>query len=640
MAEELAIPEGFTLVEDEPQELAIPEGFTLVEEPAEPEYRLASEIEEPEKPGIMDLFTGESRTTPELEALPSIGDAPELNALSVPAFKSSLGLLLTSDNKASKGVLKEQFGDDVSFTQDAKGNTIVNLPSGQFALNKPGFSAQDLAKGAFDIAAFTPAAKAATITSAALKSGATEGLLETLEGGLGGEVNPEEIAASGILGGFFKGAEDLIGAGMRSVKGTAARNISDVGEDVGIPVLTSDAIEDQSPIMKLTAEALEKIPFTGTGGMRVKQQKLREAAVNDIAERYGQFSYAAIVDSLKTQRKKVKEAAGNVLGEIGAKLDKKGEITLNNTINAINNAERDLAKAGVIKSNLAMNDLNTLIKAVVDAPQSFTTLVENNTAFREILKGADKPERSQFPSRAKAILENVSSAMKKDITKMARENLSLKDFNKWSQANDIYFEQAQTLTKSRLKNVLDKGDVTPESVKHMIFSKNPSETNLLYKSLTHLGKINARSAIISDVVDSLSKRAGGITPNAFVTEMKKRKLSVDTFFKGEDRKHLNGLLDVLDATRRAQESTVTTPTGQSLLVPGAGAAIGASAGPLPIIATLTVGALGRVYESPTVRNALLRLANTKKGSTAYERTLQEAIEAISAASQAAREQMQ
>ena len=65
--------------------------------------------------------------------------------------------------------------------------------------------------------------------------------------------------------------------------------------------------------------------------------------------------------------------------------------------------------------------------------------------------------------------------------------------------------------------MLDKGDVTPESVKQLIMSKNPSELKLAYNSMTQSGKQNARAAIVSNIVDNVSKRAGGMTPNAFAT---------------------------------------------------------------------------------------------------------------------------
>ena len=126
---------------------------------------------------VPDRFKGleQKRTEMQAEAsnIPEIGSAPELNELSVPAFKSSFALLATGDDNRLKESFTEQFGDNVSFREDEQGNTIVDLPSGSYALNKPGLSAQDIARGIFDVAAFTPAGRAATVPSSIGRAAAT-----------------------------------------------------------------------------------------------------------------------------------------------------------------------------------------------------------------------------------------------------------------------------------------------------------------------------------------------------------------------------------------------------------------------------------------------------------------------------------
>ena len=109
--------------------------------------------------------------------------------------------------------------------------------------------------------------------------------------------------------------------------------------------------------------------------------------------------------------------------------------------------------------------------------------------------------------------------------------------------------------------------------------------------------------------------------------------------KGEERKQLDGLLTALNATRRAQEAAVTTPTGQTVLGAGTGyAAFTDLTGTLGSLGTL--GGLARIYESAPVRNALLRLAAAPKGSTQFEQALREAVEVMSAAAQAGRSELQ
>ena len=216
---------------------------------------------------------------------------------------------------------------------------------------------------------------------------------------------------------------------------------------------------------------------------------------------------------------------------------------------------------------------------------------------------------------------------------MAKLNLSSKEFSQWKKANSVYAEEAKKLTKTRLKSVLDKGDVTPESVGTMLFSKKHSELKNLYTSLGTEGKKNAKAAIISKVINDVSKRAGGITPNSFTTELKKYSPQIDVFFKGQEKAQLKGLEKALNATYRAQEAAVSTPTGQQLI----GAATLASAVTdlgATILTGGTVGGIARLYESAHVRNALLRLASVQKGSTSFEKALLELQTALSSSSQA------
>jgi hypothetical protein len=174
---------------------------------------------------------------------------------------------------------------------------------------------------------------------------------------------------------------------------------------------------------------------------------------------------------------------------------------------------------------------------------------------------------------------------------------------------------------------LDKGDVTPESVKQMLFSQNPSEQKLLYQSLTSEGRQNARAAIVSKVVDNVSKRQAGLTPNSFSTELKKFGPQIDTFFKGKEKTQLEGLGRVLEATRRAQDASITTPTGQSLI--GGLSATGLILDPVATLGTAgTIGGLSRIYESAPVRNALLKLGSTPKSSPQYSEAMLSAFLAV------------
>lgn len=574
---------------------------------------------------------------PEIDTstLTEIARAPELNEASLPAFKAGLGFLLADDDASAAQIIKQQFGDDAQI-RNVGGKQVITLPSGDYVLNQEGFSATDVAKGLAKFLQFSPAGRASTIAGSIGANALTQGAGDLVEQALGGEdIQAEDSLIAGALGGAFKAGENVIGNVYRYLRGTPANEVVEQGVKQGVPVMTSDVLPPTTFAGKMAQQTAEKIPLAGTGAAREIQQDFRNQAVQEVADKYGTFSYKAILDSMKAQQGRVKGAAGRTLEATGNKLDEVGEIPLTNTREIIDQVKTELGKEGVIRSEGAIDDLSKLVSAFDEAPQTFTSLKENRTAFRDIIAGADKAERSQLPSRAKALLQQVNKAMSDDMESFAKTNLTPKEFASWKKANKIYADQAETLKKSKLKNVLDKGDVTPESVKQLIMSKNPSELKLAYNSMTQSGKQNARAAIVSSIVDNVSKRTGGMTPNAFATEMKKFQPQINTFFKGQERKQLEGLQRLLDSTRRAQDAAVTTPTGQQVLGAGTLAAAATDLG-ATVLTGGTVGGIARLYESAPVRDSLLRLASVPKGSTQFEKALLDAQTALNALAQSER----
>lgn len=592
---------------------------------------------EPTGRNVVDVFTGSDINTPEIEAMSEIGSAPELNEMSWAAFKTSLGLLATGDEQKAQELIKSNI-PQAEFTKDSKGNSIVKLPSGSYALNKPGISGADIAKGVFDIAAFTPAGRSATLGRAAAGSAATETALQGATKAFGGgDISPSEIAAAGLLGGAGKGIENVASTAYRGAKGAVPAEESAIiqrGAQDGVPVMTSDVIQPETLTGKIARSTGEKIPFIGTGQSRANQQTAREAAVSNFSEKYQSPSYEEIITSMKDKSKGVKTSAGNILEKTGGKLDNVGDIPTENSKTAINDALESLNKSNVRVDEAAVNELAEL-KSLMDMPQTFTSLKENRTIARDMLESFGKGDRSQLPTRSKSLLTKALNGMSKDMDAFAKENLTPKEFSSWKKANAVYGSEAEKLRKSKIKNVLDKGDITPENVDTMLFSKKPSEVKMLYNSLNTKGKDNARSALIAKAYDNASRMAGGISPNSFSSQLNKLSKNTDVFFKGEEKRQLEGFKRLMQSTRRSQDSAVETPTGQQLFGIAAGAAamsdLAATAG-----AGVSAGAIARIYESPVVRNALLRVASVPKGSDKYLKSISEAQSAITTVAQAER----
>ncbi|WP_205352802.1 hypothetical protein, partial [Vibrio cholerae] len=147
---------------------------------------------------VIDTFTGESKMTPEVQGLEGIMSSPEMNAFNTDAMKAAWVQMFGNDNDFVKVI--SNMGGQVS--QDEKGNLLVDLPSGRYALNKPGLSSEDVMPFIANAIAFTPAARAPTVLGATAKSAGTDlALQSSVNMAGGGDINPLQTALSAGLGG-------------------------------------------------------------------------------------------------------------------------------------------------------------------------------------------------------------------------------------------------------------------------------------------------------------------------------------------------------------------------------------------------------------------------------------------------------
>lgn len=200
---------------------------------------------------------------------------------------------------------------------------------------------------------------------------------------------------------------------------------------------------------------------------------------------------------------------------------------------------------------------------------------------------------------------------------------------KYQQANAVYADEAAKLKNTRLKNVLMKGDLTPEVVNNMLFSKNKSEIKTLYNSVGRVGRAQMRNGIIGKAME----KSGG-SPDQFLRQLNILQNQTGITFKGQDAAYLKGLKNYLQSTQQAAKAAVTTPTGQQTIpfIIGYGTAMN----PATTGAAVSYGLLTRAYESEPFRNAMLRMASTPRGSTAFEKAMQQAQKAINALTQGAK----
>ncbi|MCJ2222846.1 injection protein, partial [Providencia rettgeri] len=142
---------------------------------------------------VIDAVTGESKMTREIQGLNSVMSSPEIQSLTGDSFKANWAQLFGNDEDFML-TLRNMGG---KMSSDEKGNVIVDLPSGKYALNKPGLDGDDIIPFVANALAFTPAARAETWWGSGLASAATDVGLQGSVSAVGGtDVDPLQTGMS------------------------------------------------------------------------------------------------------------------------------------------------------------------------------------------------------------------------------------------------------------------------------------------------------------------------------------------------------------------------------------------------------------------------------------------------------------
>ncbi|EAT4125459.1 lytic transglycosylase domain-containing protein [Salmonella enterica subsp. enterica serovar Chester] len=452
--------------------------------------------------------------------------------------------------------------------------------------------------------------------------------------------NPGALATdlgTGVaLGGAINQLGRAAGAAYRGIRGTIAPEAQQAiqfANAADVPLHTTDVLQPNSRVGRMAQTTAENIPFAGTSTMRANQQEARSQLVDEFASRFGEYDPSIVVGSLKAKTSGIKRAAGNRLEQVQnamagvniqpskaiqqidteiASLQKLGKVADNDTISKLQAYRDELTRNAGASGPVAM-DLQQLSGL--------------RSQFRQDVKG----ERTVLPNRSDAAIQRIYNAMTSDIDSAIGQNLGNDTLRRYKQANAIYADEANKLQNTRLKNVIMKGDLTPEVVNNMLFSKNKSEVQNLYRSVGQVGRAQMRNGIIGKAME----KSGG-SPDQFLRQVNLMSNQTGIAFKGRDAAYLKGIKNYLEATKRAGQAGVTTPTGQQTIPFILG--IGTVTNPALVGVGGGYGLLARMYESEPARNAMLRLANTPRGSTAFEKALSDVERIVNSFAQGAKSQ--
>lgn len=393
----------------------------------------------------------------------------------------------------------------------------------------------------------------------------------------------------------------------KSAVSTAAADVANA-KRYGIPVMTSDINVPDTWGGRMSQAITERIPVVGTGGQRAAQQSGRVGAVQDFLRNYGAENTTPAINDVTAsllQKRRSDLARYSAMKNEAINRNPGGVVPMQATNEAI---DAQIAK---------LQGMNTqAVKPLISKLEDYKTAFANqDMPTVELLRKQlgdelQSPDMATVKTAAGQAASSVYGGLKRDMGDYIKATGDRRDFDKWQVANSRLSEMIGEVGNTGLKAALKKGEATPETIRSLLFSKKPSDLELLRKNLTPEGRNSAKTAIMQEAYAKIGTET---SPERFVTQMDKLATQTGAMLTTAEKAELKGLVDALQLTKRAGVANVKPVTGAELTGFATPAAATYMAGGNPI-AGLTVTAVGglfaQAYESPVMRNMMIALGKT------------------------------
>lgn len=403
-----------------------------------------------------------------------------------------------------------------------------------------------------------------------------------------------------------EGILELVGAGVgkRVVKRSATKPViatqqtADLAqvkqlEDVtGISQSTSDVFPPESRTGKFFQARGEEVNPV----LRVKQQAERVQAIDQLFTNFDIDEAARfepkIVQSVKDSVNAKKAAAGVLFDQSSGQLDKLGSVAINKTKAFAQRMLTRQEKLGALSDQGIIDDLSPFL----EAPDNLT--FNDIKTIRTSVGSKLQKAKNQAPvsgSGDVGLLSQLYKNLSEDMSSFAK-NADPALARKWREADKSFTEFAIGSNKTGAKNIIKKGDATPEVVDQLLFSKKNSDLEFLVDNLDDAGKKAAVQRVLQRVLEKSTKGGQPLNPNLFVKELSNLRNQTVKFFDQDQQKGLAILKKALNETRRAQDAKALPPTGIN--------AVGLLNLLNPI--TLAPGGVQALIETGPMRNLLIK----------------------------------
>lgn len=413
---------------------------------------------------------------------------------------------------------------------------------------------------------------------------------------------------------------------------SAAADVVKAGDREGVRVMTSDVKPPETFMGKSTRNIGERIPLAGTGGARAAQQGERLDAVKNVLRDYGGSDSQELFESAPSAVEDVASNLAKTRGKEVSRLnfakntiidDTPGEVPIPNTLEAI---DQQITRLQGLKSK----EFVPIIAKLQDWRASLQgQSLRNVEDLRKSIGSAfEDPNLASIKGEGQKAVNAIYGPLREDMGAFIKAQRGELDFTRWKAANDKLAAMAGELDTTAFRNALRDTETTPEAVGRLLFNRDRSQVARLYANLDPAGKARAQAAILQRAFDKAISADGGLSAEKFTGNLKQLGESVGVAFQGDDKTRIQGLVKLLDSTRRASEAAVQPPTGVQNAPVALGYGLGALFGKAALPAAAIGGLFARAYESAPVRDLLLKLGKAKAGTGAEARLMERAGIAI------------
>ena len=490
--------------------------------------------------------------------------------------------------------------------QEADNKRIYDAGVGQTGAGMAGGLIADI--GAMAAIPGGAVARGASLAQKALAGARVGGLAAAIPYVQEGDSRLGNALQGAALGGLAAGVIDKAAQGGAKVANIISGRLTPVADEVtalgkqfNVPVFAPDVA--QSPIMSKVATLAEDVPLVGMAKPRLQQSEAAgQAAQGMIGRLAPQVDDVGreLQGSLTRQTERLRSIAAKRYDRVAQAADPKGAVPLTNFQQTAQKLLTD-AKQDIDPNGALIAQLERFAKAQSGPNFSATRQFRSNFGdeIRRLESGMDL--------KAARPLQALKGALEKDMNQFAA-NAGPDVAAKWKAADKFFREKVIPQRESDI--VRGMRNRNPDEVfKQFIKAGSQDRAQRLYNALDNKGRAAIKSGILDQAYQKAAQSgANGVafSPAKFAGEMEKLQGSVGVFFKGADKKEIDGFTKLMQHVQRAGQVAENPPTGNRLVLP---VLMGETLAPGTTAATLGTGALSRALFTTEAGKRLLLASN-------------------------------